>query len=521
MKTTRKNPWALFAAPVAVLLSVVIVGPVIAQAVETPPIPITVTPLNRKTVIQWNQPSEEIISSLAQADSSWGGTAEFIHRGEYSGHCDMDITFRVLNPVASFRDPFVETVLFQGTDPSRPNYWTGTAVPYAGGEPDICENHNILVTALGSDVLLADGTASGEPILFDWLDPPDMGTFTLPADFRPGVDSIPVTIDVWISFGEGTIDSGGEFTVRAKSNDIQLSWSYVPEGGGETERVSSSDDGNDPLTICRPDDWVDFLFGLEVTITTDTTYKDSLVLEITARDSVVAPGDTITVYDTTETFVTVIDEILDDVPAGGDSLGVVHLNYRKIDGYRVYRNDITNPDRFVLLKDLNFCRADSIPRENATLSELDSLLADPFLYEDTVGVHNGFPYVYYVTAYDTLTHSESADSLKSNRIFPRSLATEDLDKILVVPNPYKRNAAWEEGVEQLQFTHLPARASIRIYTIGGDLIREWEHYDPSGGGNSSWDMRNDNGDLVVSGVYLYHVKSAAGGERVGKFIIVR
>ena len=96
-----------------------------------------------------------------------------------------------------------------------------------------------------------------------------------------------------------------------------------------------------------------------------------------------------------------------------------------------------------------------------------------------------------------------------------------MNRISVVPNPYKRNAAWEDGSERIQFTHLPVRATIRVYTVGGDLVREWEHDDPSGGGNSDWNMRNENDDLVVSGVYIFYVKSAAGAERVGKFIIVR
>jgi hypothetical protein len=142
-------------------------------------------------------------------------------------------------------------------------------------------------------------------------------------------------------------------------------------------------------------------------------------------------------------------------------------------------------------------------------------------FVDASGVHNGFPYVYYVTAFDTLTHSESPDSLRSGRVFPRKDSSEDMSRISVVPNPYKRNAAWEQGSEKIQFTNLPRRATLRIFTVGGDLVREWEHDDPSGGGNSDWDMKNVDGDLVVSGVYLFHVRSAAGGEKVGKFIIVR
>ena len=42
-------------------------------------------------------------------------------------------------------------------------------------------------------------------------------------------------------------------------------------------------------------------------------------------------------------------------------------------------------------------------------AQLDELLASPIVYLDREGegVHNGFPFVYYVTAFDTLTGGES------------------------------------------------------------------------------------------------------------------
>ncbi|RPJ43243.1 MAG: hypothetical protein EHM19_09055 [Candidatus Latescibacterota bacterium] len=453
-------------------------GPVFAQAVRTPAIPVEVRPGDREVRVEWDHPADSLISSLSLVDTSWGGTAKLKVYGTFTGDCDLDLRFRTTNSTDLFMDPFVDTVLFQNVNPNRPNYFTGSSVPYAGGKPDICSDHSILLVALGTDSLTSEGNASGSPLLLEWIDVPNNDTIALPADFRAGVDTLPLTVGVWAGFQPGTVNAGDELSIVARSRDIQLAWDYILTGALETERVSSSDPGETEVTICRPGEVKEFRFGLSVTIDVDTTDE----------------GD-----------------VVGSVRTGGDSLGIASVLWRKIDGYRVYRSDITNPERFVLLRELSFC-------DDSTAALLSG---SEIAYVDSDGVHNGFPYVYYVTAYDTLTHAEGPDSMKSGRTVPRTEAREDMGRISVVPNPYKRNAAWEEGSEKLQFTNLPERATLRVFTVGGDLVREWEHDGGIYGGNSDWDLKNADGDPVVSGVYIYYVKSAAGGERVGKFVIVR
>jgi hypothetical protein len=454
-------------------------GVLFAQpAVQTPTIPLSVFPGDTDVRVEWSHPADSLISSLSLVDTSWGGTAKLKIFGQFTGDCDLDLRFRTTNSTDLFTNPFVDTVLFQNVNPIRPNYFTGTAVPYAGGAPEICEDHNIALIALGSDSLTDTGNASGSPLLMEWRDVPFSDTIEVPAGFRAGVDSIPLTVGVWVGFQPGSVNTGDELSVVTRSRDIQLAWDYIPTGADETERVSSSDPGETEVTICRPGEVREFRFGLSVSIDVDTTDEG---------------------------------EVVGSVRTGGDTLGVVSVLWRKIDGYRLFRSEITNPERFVLLREFLFC------------DEADTALLanDPVSYVDSQGVHNGFPYVYYATAFDTLTHAESPDTMPSDRVFPRKGVSEDLSKILVVPNPYKRNAAWEEGSEKIQFTNLPGSATIHIYTMGGDLVREWDHRGEIWGGNSDWDMKNADGDLVVSGVYLYHVKSAAGGDKVGKFVIVR
>lgn len=507
MKKTRTFSVFLFLAALAV--QSLWCGFAYAQEVETPAIPITVTPKDRSVLIEWDHPDASLISGLVSEDSLWGGTATLAVSGDFEGQCDLDITFRAINSQEVFQNPRVENPIFQSENSDRPDYWTGSATPLAWGEPDICTDHYVQMTALSSDSITADGLASGTPLGFFWMDVPDTGTVWLPADFRPEEDSIYTSSGIYLSFTEGSVHEGEDFSLFANSFQIFLAWNYIPQGAPETERVSSSDPHEAPMIICKPDEWVDFRFGLSVGITIDTTYRDSTIVTIAEHDSIVEPGDTVTVYDTTITVET-IAEIQGSVSSSGDTLGLMQYFWRKIDGYRIFRSEITHPDQYVLLREYIFCHDE----------DLDSLQLSPLRYVDREGVHNGFPYKYYVTAFDTLTHNES-DSLGSGNVYPRSEATEDLSRIMVVPNPYKRHTGWEEESEKIQFTHLPERATIQVYTVGGDLVKEWEHYDSDVGGNSNWNTRNGNGDLVASGIYLFYVKSANGGERVGKFIIVR
>ncbi len=512
-----------------VALFALLLGPVLceeapmAQPVQCPQIPLQVTPMAGAMLLEWDQPDQSIISSLLPVDTSWGGTAKVEVRGDYEEHCDLDIRFRSVKEIQEFVRPFVEPPVLSA-DTLSPNYWGGTAIPVATGIPDICDNHSIVVQARGTDVLLANGTASGNPVELVWFEETDSDTITIPADYEPGVDLLPLRYGISLSFPAGTIEefntTNGEwqqFTIRAVSRRASLAWDYVRHGGGLSDGVSSSDEGEELLVFCNPGEWVPFKFGLDVRVVADT------ILSITSgEDTVGTVFDTTivgeeVVIDTTHTIEIVYDTVQTIngfVPEASESLGTSLLLYRKIDGYRLYRANITNPNNFEVLREFLFC--DSL--------DLPFLENDPVQYMDTDGVHNDFPYEYYVSAFDTLTGKSGFDSLKTGVVKPRSDATEDLRRIKVVPNPYKRRAAWEAGgPEVLQFTHLPAQALLSVYTVAGDLIQEWEHHDTQGGGSSSWNMRNANGDVVVSGVYLYYVKSLApaGGERVGKFVIVR
>lgn len=107
--------------------------------------------------------------------------------------------------------------------------------------------------------------------------------------------------------------------------------------------------------------------------------------------------------------------------------------------------------------------------------------------------------------------------------------------VKVVPNPYIVFNAWEKSTEQryVRFTHLPSECVIRIYTVAGDLVKVIRHTDTGTqpldkAGTETWDFTNESpgsagtaisGQLVASGVYIYHVESKVG-EAVGKLAFI-
>ncbi len=102
-----------------------------------------------------------------------------------------------------------------------------------------------------------------------------------------------------------------------------------------------------------------------------------------------------------------------------------------------------------------------------------------------------------------------------------SVATANIDQIGIVPNPYKGASAYE--VSNLQdvarFTNLPERATIRIFTLSGTLIRTIEKSGPSR--FLDWDLQTEDALPIASGIYLIHVEVPGVGEKVIKFGVIK
>lgn len=96
----------------------------------------------------------------------------------------------------------------------------------------------------------------------------------------------------------------------------------------------------------------------------------------------------------------------------------------------------------------------------------------------------------------------------------------DLELVRVVPNPYRAQESWDQtGGHEVHFINLPSRATIRVYTVSGDLVAEILHNDPVRD-FARWDLKNENGRDVASGIYMYRVETDTF-EVQNRFVVIR
>jgi len=105
-------------------------------------------------------------------------------------------------------------------------------------------------------------------------------------------------------------------------------------------------------------------------------------------------------------------------------------------------------------------------------------------------------------------------------IEPTGGPTPNLERVSVVPNPYRAHEAWDQsGDHEIHFINLPARSTIRVYTVAGDLVTTLQHDDPVRD-FERWNLTNADGHAVASGIYLYRVEANQFTFQ-SRFVVVR
>lgn len=145
-------------------------------------------------------------------------------------------------------------------------------------------------------------------------------------------------------------------------------------------------------------------------------------------------------------------------------------------------------------------------------------------------VTNGVKYKYYIASYDSgngivgpLENTPSAKPNSGNNtvlVRPElQLAKNDLSKVRVVPNPYIASNIYEAGWNEhiIQFTGLPAEATIKIYNSSGELIKTLLKNNTSS--IQEWNLKNEFDQLVAPGVYFFYLTSPLGNQK-GKFFVI-
>jgi len=97
------------------------------------------------------------------------------------------------------------------------------------------------------------------------------------------------------------------------------------------------------------------------------------------------------------------------------------------------------------------------------------------------------------------------------------IAIDALDLIRVVPNPYYGFSAYELSQldNMVKVTNLPKTCTVSIYSLSGNLIRRISK--DSEETYMDWDMKNQYGIPIASGVYIFHIDAPGIGEHVVKW----
>ncbi|MCL5028258.1 MAG: hypothetical protein M1480_04455 [Bacteroidetes bacterium] len=102
-----------------------------------------------------------------------------------------------------------------------------------------------------------------------------------------------------------------------------------------------------------------------------------------------------------------------------------------------------------------------------------------------------------------------------------ALAKEDVNSINVFPNPYYGVNSQEVNKysKYITFNHLPNNATIRIFNLAGTLVKTVNH---SGGQFDYWDLTNDSGLPVASGLYIAYIDMPdLGATKILKIAIIQ
>lgn len=90
-----------------------------------------------------------------------------------------------------------------------------------------------------------------------------------------------------------------------------------------------------------------------------------------------------------------------------------------------------------------------------------------------------------------------------------------LDGVYVFPNPFRA----DEHQPRVVIAGLPESSTVAIFSLNGEPVRQLEETDGNGG--VTWDLRDNTGALVASGMYLFRVEAPGEKAVLRKAAIIR
>jgi len=95
---------------------------------------------------------------------------------------------------------------------------------------------------------------------------------------------------------------------------------------------------------------------------------------------------------------------------------------------------------------------------------------------------------------------------------------QDVDYLTIAPrvhpNPWRVDR--HQGVS-ITFDQLTPGSSVKLFTVAGNWVKTLD----TSTGSVAWDLANNDGDKVASGVYIYLVTDSNGQQTRGKLAVIR
>jgi len=129
---------------------------------------------------------------------------------------------------------------------------------------------------------------------------------------------------------------------------------------------------------------------------------------------------------------------------------------------------------------------------------------------------------------------ESGLMANAKKVYVPFGTSKKLGAVKVVPNPYYGNRAYtgHEGFEgndydwsvwkrMVRFIDLPAKATIRIFTIAGEVIHTIYHDEDGGSikGQEDYYLLSESNKALAPGIFIFTVESELGTQ-TGKFVVI-
>ena len=233
-------------------------------------------------------------------------------------------------------------------------------------------------------------------------------------------------------------------------------------------------------------------------------------------------------------------------------------NIPDFEGYRIYitRKEGATSSDYELVRDVDII--DGIGYDTGFDAVRETNVFDSTTYDYHLKIDNlkdGFKYWVALTAYDKGMPEQGVESMQSGVMATKVLtipgpSSQQDETVHVFPNPYRGEAVWDGTRDRekfVWFVNLPRKATIRIFTLAGDLVRTipfdadtqsnpdtYTGRDVQGlkvgterlismpGGMCAWDLISERDQAVATGLYIFSVEDRETGKNhVGKFMIIR